>query len=140
MFPRLLPVTRALLIANVAVYLLQLVSGNALMDWLALWPLGYGFMPWQLLTYGFLHDTGGIGHLAFNMLALYMFGSPLEQTWGGKRFLTFFLVCVAGAGLLQLAVGWWVMAGARLRTRRSAPRAACSACCWATGCCSPTSA
>ena len=111
MFPRLLPVTRALLIANVAVYLLQLVSGNALMDWLALWPLGYGFMPWQLLTYGFLHDTGGIGHLAFNMLALYMFGSPLEQTWGGKRFLTFFLVCVAGAGLLQLAVGWWMMAG-----------------------------
>ena len=45
------------------------------------------------------------------MLALYMFGSPLEQTWGGKRFLTFFLVCVAGAGLLQLAVGWWMMAG-----------------------------
>ena len=111
MFPRLLPVTRALLIANVAVYLLQLVSGNVLMDWLALWPLGYGFMPWQLLTYGFLHDTGGIGHLAFNMLALYMFGSPLEQTWGGRRFLTFFLVCVAGAGLLQLAVGWWMMAG-----------------------------
>ena len=105
MFPRLLPVTRALLIANVAVYLLQLVSGNALMDWLALWPLGYGFMPWQLLTYGFLHDTGGIGHLAFNMLALYMFGSPLEQTWGGKRFLTFFLVCVAGAGLLLFLIG-----------------------------------
>ena len=68
MFPRLLPVTRALLIANVAVYLLQLMSGNALMDWLALWPLGFGFMPWQLLTYGFLHDTGGIAYGLLRLL------------------------------------------------------------------------
>ena len=105
MFPRLLPVTRALLIANVAVYLLQLVSGNVLMDWLALWPLGYGFMPWQLLTYGFLH--GSLGHLLFNMLALYMFGAPLELTWGPRRFLAYYLICVVGAGLWQLAVGWW---------------------------------
>ena len=103
MFPRLLPVTRALLIANVAVYLLQLVSGNALMDWLALWPLGYGFMPWQLLTYGFMH--GGLMHLLFNMLVLFMFGAPLEQTWGEKRFLLYYLVCVAGAGVCQLLVG-----------------------------------
>ena len=105
MFPRLLPVTRSLLIANVAVYLLQLVSGNVLMDWLALWPLGYGFMPWQLLTYGFLH--GSLGHLLFNMLALYMFGAPLELTWGPRRFLAYYLICVVGAGLCQLAVGWW---------------------------------
>ncbi|MBN8224482.1 MAG: rhomboid family intramembrane serine protease [Xanthomonadales bacterium] len=95
MFPRLLPVTRALLMANVAVYRLQLVSGNALMDWLALWPLGYGFMPWQLLTYGFLHDTGGIGHLAFNMLTLYSFGMLME------RYFTASIGAIC-AGLIQL--------------------------------------
>jgi len=114
MFPRLLPVTKALLIANAAVYLLQLALGNTLLAWFALWPVGHGFLPWQLLTYGFLHDTGGMAHLLFNMLALYMFGSPLEQTWGQKRFLTFFLVCIAGAGLLQLLVGWWMVSGGGL--------------------------
>ena len=100
MFPRLLPVTRALLIANVAVYLLQLVSGNALMDWLALWPLGYGFMPWQLLTYGFLHS--GPTHLLMNMLALFMLGGPIERVLGSRHFLIYYLVCVVGAALAQL--------------------------------------
>lgn len=110
MFPRLLPVTKALLIANGVIYLLQLLMGDVLERWLALWPVGYGFMPWQVLTYGFLHDPSGLTHLLFNMLALYMFGSPLEQTWGQKRFLTYFLVCVVGAGVLQLGVGWWTVA------------------------------
>jgi membrane associated rhomboid family serine protease len=63
-------------------------------------------MPWQLLTYGFMH--GSFTHLLFNMFALFMFGAPLEHTWGNRRFLTYFLVCVAGAGVLQLIVGWWV--------------------------------
>jgi len=109
MFPRLLPVTRNLLIANVAVYVLQLLLGGAFDMLFALRPVGYGFMPWQLLTYGFMHDTSGLAHLAFNMLALWMFGSPLEQTWGPKRFLTYYLVCIVGAGLLQLGVGWWMV-------------------------------
>ena len=68
MFPRLLPVTRNLLIANVAVYLLQLTLGAAFEAWFALWPVGHGFMPWQLLTSGFMH--GNFSHLLFNMLAL----------------------------------------------------------------------
>ena len=114
MFPRLLPVTRNLLIANGVAYLLQLVLSPVLELWLALWPVGHGFMPWQLLTYGFLHDTSGLTHLLFNMLALYMFGSSLEQTWGPKRFLTYFLVCIVGAGLLQLIVGWWMVSGGAL--------------------------
>ncbi|SDQ92311.1 Membrane associated serine protease, rhomboid family [Pseudoxanthomonas sp. CF385] len=109
MFPRLPPITRNLLIANVVVYLLQLTLGHVLELWLALWPVGHGFMPWQLLTYGFLHDPSSIAHLAFNMLALWMFGSPLEQTWGPKRFLTYYLVCIIGAGVLQLGVGWWMV-------------------------------
>lgn len=111
MFNRLPPVTRALLIANIAVFLLQWGLGEARMAQFMLWPLGgpdaYAFQPWQLLTYGFMH--GGLLHLLFNMLVLFMFGAPLEHVWGQKRFLFFYLACVVGAGLCQLAVGAWMM-------------------------------
>jgi membrane associated rhomboid family serine protease len=119
MFPRLPKITQALLIANVVLFLLQQVAGSGL-DSLMLWPIGdEGFDPllpgqnfqiWQLLSYGFLH--GSFSHLLFNMLAVYMFGAPLEQTWGEKRFLTYYLICVAGAGLCQLLVGWFSGTGA----------------------------
>ncbi|MFT3763107.1 MAG: rhomboid family intramembrane serine protease [Pseudoxanthomonas sp.] len=115
MLPRIPPVTQALMIANGLAFLLQrYVFGDVLLANFMLWPPGgeasggYGFMPWQLLSYGFLH--GSWTHLLFNMLALYMFGSPLEYVWRGRRFLTYFLVCVAGAGVLQLAVGAWALA------------------------------
>lgn len=115
MFSNLPPVTKALLIANALVFLLQLAVGDMALAPFMLWPLGSGaegyaagqFMPWQLLTYGFMH--GGMAHLLFNMLALVMFGAPLEYTWGDRRFLTFYVVCVVGAAVCQLAVGAWTM-------------------------------
>jgi membrane associated rhomboid family serine protease len=60
-------------------------------------------MPWQVITYAFLHD--GFGHLFFNMFALWMFGSELERLWGTKRFLHFFGASVLAAALVQLIVG-----------------------------------
>jgi membrane associated rhomboid family serine protease len=104
MMSRIPPITQALMIGCVVMFLLQ--QFLPIDSWLALWPLGSGFMPWQLLTYGFLH--GSFAHLLFNLLALYMFGAPLELTWGEKRFGQYFLACVAGAGLIQLLVGWWM--------------------------------
>jgi membrane associated rhomboid family serine protease len=109
------PITRNLLWIMAIVFLAQQFLGTQLAPFM-LWPWGdfpagigsdgmpisIGFQPWQLLTYGFMH--GGMGHLFFNCLALYQFGARLEYTWGGKKYLTFFLVCVAGAGLCQLAV------------------------------------
>jgi membrane associated rhomboid family serine protease len=71
----------------------------------ALWPPGNGFVsfyPWQLLTYGFLH--GDITHILFNMFMLWMFGRELELVMGAKRFLTYYLVCIVGAGIVQLIV------------------------------------
>ncbi|WP_298573625.1 rhomboid family intramembrane serine protease [uncultured Luteimonas sp.] len=115
MFTNLPPVTKALLIANCAVFALQLMLGPAL-DPLMLWPwlpsdlapyAPHGFMPWQLLTHGFMHSPSNIAHLLFNMLALLMFGAQLEYAWGQRRFLTYFLVCVVGAGLCQLLVVSW---------------------------------
>ena len=116
MHSRLPPVTQALLIANGVLFLLQNLLGQSTFEVFMLWPPsglfdpfspGQNFQPWQLLTYGFLH--GSLGHLLFNMLALYMFGAPLELTWGPRRFLADYLICVAGAGLCQLAVGWWAL-------------------------------
>lgn len=108
-------ITKLLLIANIVGFGLQWLLGEARMEVFELWPLGSdvyspagmgpSFMPWQLLTYGFMHDPNSIFHLAFNMLALVMFGAPLEHTWGDRRYLTYFLVCLVGAGLCQLIVG-----------------------------------
>ena len=111
-------VTKLLLIANLVGFVLQWLLGDGRLVALMLWPWGDAtydpagmapaFMPWQLLSYSVLH--GGLMHLAFNMLALVMFGAPLEYTWGERRFLTYYLVCVVGAGLCQLGVGSWAVA------------------------------
>jgi len=99
------PVTTALIVANVAVFLLQSVAPGLVVPF-ALWPLGSGaaglpgFAPWQLVTYGFLH--GGMLHLAFNMFALYMFGGAIEQVFGTRRYLVYYFVCVVSAALTQL--------------------------------------
>jgi membrane associated rhomboid family serine protease len=97
------PVTRALILINVGLWLLELVAGNTLIGLLALWPPGSPlFHPWQLLTYGFLHDPTSGWHIFLNMFALYMFGRSLENSWGSRRFLIYFLVCLLAAGLTQL--------------------------------------
>jgi membrane associated rhomboid family serine protease len=109
-------VTRALLIANIAVFVLQQFAGNFLLVHFALWPIGnpqfvpdgsggtlqIGFQIWQLVTYAFLH--GGYLHIAFNMFALYMFGGQIEIALGAQRYTTYYFVCVLGAALAQLAV------------------------------------
>jgi membrane associated rhomboid family serine protease len=70
---------------------------------MALWPLDSGYFgPWQLLSYSFLH--GSFNHLFFNMFAVWMFGTPLERSWGSRRFAVFYLICVAGAAAAQLGV------------------------------------
>ena len=95
----------ALLVINGIVFALQQLEPRFLMINFALWPAGptnTPFMPWQLLTYGFLH--GNLMHIFFNMFGLWMFGRELELLMGSKRFLTYFLTCVIGAGIVQLVV------------------------------------
>jgi membrane associated rhomboid family serine protease len=104
----MLPITTALIVANVAIFLLESVAPGALVP-LALWPLGgvpagagASFGPWQLITYGFLH--GSLLHLGFNMFALYMFGGAIERVFGARRYLTYYLACIVSAALTQLLV------------------------------------
>lgn len=107
------PVIKTLLISNVVIWFLldvllppftlRGVPVFAIFaEYLALWPLGTNFWPWQLMTYMFMH--GGLWHLFFNMLALWMFGMELEHTWGSRKFLVYYLVCGVGGGLANLLV------------------------------------
>lgn len=99
-----------LLIANGVLFLVQQVLDPEMILWLGLWPLGIlsagqaepPFLPWQVLTYGFLH--GNILHLVLNMYALWMFGSQLEMVWGARRFAIYYFSCLIGAALTQLLV------------------------------------
>ena len=93
-----------LLILNGLVFAAQqgLAIGTTLENEFALYPISRFFEPWQLLTYGFLH--GDLIHIGFNMFMLWMFGRELEQVYGSQRFLTYYLVCVVGAGIVQLLV------------------------------------
>ena len=99
--PPLPPVTQALILANVALYCLDFTMGNWLSQWFALWPIqSPWFYPWQVVTYAFLH--GSIGHIFFNMMGLWMFGSELERIWGGKRYAQLVLASILTAALCQL--------------------------------------
>jgi membrane associated rhomboid family serine protease len=101
------PVIKNLIIINVIVFLLQLAlqrGGSSMIEnYFALHDIRSDyFKPHQVVTYMFLH--GGWMHIFWNMLILWMFGSILENFWGPKRFLTFYIVCGIGAAILHLLV------------------------------------
>lgn len=107
------PVIKVLLISNTVIFILAAFFGMfrfgsvplqaIIMYVFALYPLGDGFQVWQLFTYQFMH--GGFMHLLFNMFALWMFGMELENHWGSRKFLFYYLLCGVGAGLTHLFIG-----------------------------------
>jgi len=107
------PVTKSLLILTVIVFLITLVTERYLntkvmMDYLALYKIQSSlFFPTQLLTHIFMHAS--FGHLFFNMFGLFMFGRILENIWGGKRMLTFYLLTGIGAAVIQSGITFFQM-------------------------------
>ena len=98
-----------LLIINLGVFVVQQLGDRwlgGLLFYLALTPtlVVESFALWQPFTYMFLH--GGVGHVLWNMLALWMFGSELERTWGTRQFLRFYLICGVGAGLVVVVANY----------------------------------
>lgn len=104
MFQRLTPMVKNLLIITVAAYFIPSLLGLKNVNlFLGLWHLeSPHFMPYQLFTYMFAH--GGFMHILFNMMGLMFLGPLLEQFWGPKRFLTFYLITGIGAGLFYEGV------------------------------------
>jgi membrane associated rhomboid family serine protease len=113
------PMVKRLVIANCAIWvgavvILQglILGGDRVFELFALVPsrVIVDFWVWQPFTYMFLHSTD-IFHILFNMLALWWFGAELEQRWGGRFFLTYYLVCGVGAGLIYVVgalVYYWL--------------------------------
>ena len=109
------PFTRAiiwLLGINTAIFLcLSLFASRATMDWVE---LNIGLVPtsliqppfkiWQIVTYSFIHE--GLGHWFWNMLALWMFGSTFETSWGARRFLELFFTGVVGAAITTIVLSF----------------------------------
>lgn len=101
----LTPVVRTLLLLNVGIFILQNTQLSFL-NYLALYPIGsQSFLPFQPFTYMFLH--GSWGHVFSNMIGLFFFGPMLEQVWGSKRFLFFYLFTGVGAGVLQSGITYY---------------------------------
>lgn len=100
------PVTKNLIIINFIVWLAMFVLpgrlGNSLETWGGLHYFSASdFNPVQLITYMFMHSTGGFAHIFFNMFSLFMFGLTLERVLGSARFLFFYISCGLGAALIQ---------------------------------------
>lgn len=108
MFRNIPPVTRNLIIINILIWLVEALApgfDRTLERVLSLHYVGaHDFNPVQIFTYMFMHDPRGITHIFFNMFSLWMFGRIMEQVWGAKRFLLFYMVCGVGAALVQEGV------------------------------------
>jgi len=106
------PVTQSLIIANVAVFLLEMAAGMPLFEWFALWPpasgpsTASGFQLWQLVSYSFLHAN--LAHIFFNMFGLYMFGSDIERLFGSRFFAAYYFASVLAAAVCHLVVTAWM--------------------------------
>jgi membrane associated rhomboid family serine protease len=116
-FPPFTYAVKWLVIINSGIYLLMLLIhglkpglANSVLHVLALIPHAVIFQGrvWQIVTYSFFH--GGLFHLLFNMLTLWMFGSQFEIDWGRRHFLEYYFWCVVGAAFTSIAVGYGALA------------------------------
>ncbi|MFT7020336.1 MAG: membrane associated rhomboid family serine protease, partial [Cyclobacteriaceae bacterium] len=99
MFNRITPVVKNILLANVGIFLIQSLLSLPLADLFGLRVVfSDEFKPYQFFTYMWIH--GSFGHLLGNMFAVFIFGPILEQVWGTKRFLTFYLITGIGAAAI----------------------------------------
>ncbi len=99
-----------LLIINILFFVATQIYGDQMYLWLALWfPENGNFQVWQVITHMFMH--GGFMHIAFNMYALWAFGTPLERIWGRNKFLFFYFSAGLGAAVLHTAMNYYSFNG-----------------------------
>ena len=112
MMNRMTPVVKNLLIINGVVFLATLIIGSNLINYLALYyPGSEYFRPYQFVTHMFMHSNSNFFHIIFNMYAMWLFGTAIENTWGGQRFLFYYLFTGLGAAALHTFVNFIVFSG-----------------------------
>ncbi|TCP24273.1 membrane associated rhomboid family serine protease [Tenacibaculum skagerrakense] len=105
---QLTPVVKHLIIINILFFVGSSLVGNQAYDMLSLWfPENENFRVWQIFTHMFMHHPTFIFHIFFNMLALWMFGTPLEQMWGKNKFLFFYFSAGIGAVILPYIIDYY---------------------------------
>jgi membrane associated rhomboid family serine protease len=114
MMQRISPVVKNLLVINIVLFLATYIAGFqfdiSLTKVLGLYyPASDYFRPYQFVTHMFMH--GGVWHIAFNMYALYLFGTAVESHWGGQRFLFYYLFTGLGAAALHIFVKYLMYSG-----------------------------
>ena len=103
---RITEAIKHLLIINILFFVATQIYGDQMYQWFSLWfPKNENFHIWQIVTHMFMH--GGFMHIAFNMYALYAFGTPLERMWGRNKFLFFYFSAGLGAALLHTGVNYF---------------------------------
>lgn len=105
------PWVRWLLVANIAVFVLQLTAPMATL-YLGLIPADLLYRPWTLVTYMFTHSTSGFSHILFNMLGLLIFGSRVEDRLGPSHFIRLYLVAGITGALLSFFTPGALIVGA----------------------------
>jgi len=119
------PIVKALIFVNVGIWFFFSLIGEQLILRNEIITTLFGLVPeliitkffvWQPFTYMFLHSADGVMHIVFNMLLLWWIGAELEQLWGRKFFLTYYLVCGFGAGVIYtIAVFLFYLATGRVQ-------------------------
>ena len=103
---RLTDAIKHLLIINVLLFIATYLFGDQMYEWFSLWfPKNENFGIWQMISHMFMH--GGLTHIAFNMYALWAFGTPLERMWGRNKFLFFYFSAGLGAALIHTGVNYY---------------------------------
>ena len=100
------PAVRLIIYVNVAAFFLTFFAPQFFVSFFGLVPreILENLWAWQLVTYLFIHDPGGVMHVLFNMLAVWMFGVELERRWGSPAFLRFYFITGIGAGIVTVLV------------------------------------
>lgn len=114
MFSQITPVVKNIIIINVLIFLAAAVIPGLQEQLTGYYFQSPNFRPWQLITHMFTHAplrSGNIGHIFFNMYALFLFGTSLEKYWGGKKFLIYYLICGLGAFFLHEFINYQTISG-----------------------------
>lgn len=112
MFSQITPAVKNIIIINVLVFLAAAVIPGLQETFTGYFFQSENFRPWQIITHMFTHAPlrgGNIGHIFFNMYALFLFGSALEKYWGAKKFLVYYLISGLGAFFLHEAINYYTI-------------------------------
>ncbi|MEA1785077.1 rhomboid family intramembrane serine protease [Arenibacter sp. GZD96] len=120
---RITDAVKHLIIVNVLFFVATSLYGDQMYQWFSLWfPGNANFEYWQVVSHMFMH--GGLMHIAFNMYALWAFGTPLEQLWGRNKFLFFYFSAGLGAALIHTGVNYYYFnQGLEVLTQAGMPKA-----------------